>query len=101
MFCGVSPVGNIGGLMGIFLGASLLSVVELMEFLVLTLMPRSKLKTGDVSDAENGTVTAPGDRAVAVIKERRRMINVKTNIRNLKKKKEPETVLIFLQRHLT
>lgn len=45
MFCGVSPVGNIGGLMGIFLGASLLSVVELMEFLVLTLMPRSRLGT--------------------------------------------------------
>lgn len=87
MFCGVSPVGNIGGLMGIFLGASLLSVVELMEFLVLALMPRSRLKTGDVSDAENGTVTAPGDRAVAVIKERKRMINVKTNIRNLKKKR--------------
>lgn len=85
MFCGVSPVGNIGGLMGIFLGASLLSVVELMEFLVLALMPRSKLKTGDVSDAENGTVTAPVDRAV--IKERKRMINVKTNIRNLKKKR--------------
>lgn len=85
MFCGVSPVGNIGGLMGIFLGASLLSVVELMEFLVLTLMPRSRLKTGDVSDAENGTVTAPVDRAV--IKERKRMINVKTNIRNLKKKR--------------
>lgn len=80
--------------MGIFLGASLLSVVELMEFLILSLRPRNKLKTGDVSDAENGTVTHPGDRTkhVAVIKEQKKMIGVKTGIRNLKKKRSQRRI---------
>lgn len=87
MFCGVFFVGNIGGLMGIFLGVSLLLVVELMEFLVFVLMLWSKFKIGDVFDVENGIVIVLGDCVVVVIKEWKRMINVKINIRNLKKKR--------------
>lgn len=52
-------VGNIGGLMGIFLGASLLSLVELVEFFVLCLSPRNKLVTNEISVAENGMATHP------------------------------------------
>lgn len=80
--------------MGIFLGASLLSMVELMEFLILSLRPRNKLETGDVSFTENGTVTNPSDRnkPVAVIKEQKKMIDVKTGIRNLKKQRNQKRV---------
>lgn len=52
-------VGNIGGLMGIFLGASLLSLVELVEFFVLCLSPRNKLVSNEISVAENGMATHP------------------------------------------
>ncbi|XP_061184361.1 acid-sensing ion channel 1B-like [Saccostrea echinata] len=50
---------NIGGLMGIFLGASLLSVVELVEFFLLILSHRNKLETVNhgVSRVENGNVS--------------------------------------------
>lgn len=80
--------------MGIFLGASLLSMVELMEFLILSPRPRNKLKTGDVSSTGNGTVTNPSDRnkPVAVIKEQKKMIDVKTGIRNLKKQRNQKRV---------
>lgn len=80
--------------MGIFLGASLLSMVELMEFLILSLRPRNKLKTGDVSSTGNGTVTNPSDRnkPVAVIQEQKKMIDVKTGIRNLKKQRNQKRV---------
>lgn len=84
--------------MGIFLGASLLSMVELMEFLILSLRPRNKLETGDVSSTENGTVTNPSDRnkPVAVIQEQKKMIDVKTGDQEPKETKEPETGLIHL-----
>jgi hypothetical protein len=48
--------GDIGGLMGIFLGASLLSLVELMEFFLLLLKPGNKLKTEEAPVVENGAI---------------------------------------------
>jgi hypothetical protein len=42
-------LGNIGGLMGIFLGASLLSLIELVEFFILLLKSENKLKTPKTS----------------------------------------------------
>jgi hypothetical protein len=48
--------GDIGGLMGIFLGASLLSLVELLEFFLLLLQPRNKLKTVEEPPVQKGTM---------------------------------------------
>ncbi|XP_056009450.1 acid-sensing ion channel 1B-like [Ostrea edulis] len=48
---------DIGGLMGIFLGASLLSLVELLEFFILLLRPRNKLKTAEAPAVEKDTTS--------------------------------------------
>lgn len=57
MFLLCVDAGDIGGLMGIFLGASLLSLVELLEFFILLLRPRNKLKTVEVPALENGAMS--------------------------------------------